>query len=192
MPGLTLAQSFGDTDVYEVVRPRRRDLRAEIARRSRAPGAPSLGGTATATLPPDCRAASIDEVDAPARVLPIPAPRRVTVRFTNASACPWPALGVRPEGLVALGYRWTSPSGAHDPPGPVSRLLDDVPPGATVDATMLVTPPVGEPGPWQLEVILFQQGGAAPLATATREVELRAAGGGRAPAAQTGGAGSSS
>jgi hypothetical protein len=192
LPGLRLARSFGDTELYEVVRPRERDLRAEIARRSREPAALSLGGTATDALSDGCRAASIDAVDAPARVLPIPVPRRVRVRFTNASPCPWPALGVRPEGLVALGYRWTSPSGVHDPPGAVSRLLGDVAPGAAVDATMLVTPPVGEPGAWRLEVILFQQGGGAPLATATRTVELRAAGAAQEPAAQAGGAGSSS
>jgi len=190
--GLALVDTFGDTEVYAVTRPRARDLRPAVAQRSAAPSDSSLDGTATAPLAAACRAARIDAVEAPARVLPIPAPRRIAVRFTNASGCPWPALGVRAEGLVMLGYRWTSPSGAQDPPGAPSRLLHDVAPGATVDASMLVTPPVGEPGPWQLEVSLFQQGGDAPLATATRVVELRAAGGGKDSGAQAPGAGSSS
>ena len=178
LPGLTLVRSFGDTDVYRVDGRPARDLRADVVARGRAPVATTLQGTSTAPLTPACRAGALEITDAPARVLPIPAPRRVAVRIRNASACGWPALGVRGEGLVTLGYRWTSPSGRADPPGPPSRLLDDVPAGATVDATALVTPPVGEFGPWRLDLMLQQDGLAAPLAVASRTIELRAPGAG--------------
>jgi len=191
--GLELVQSFGDVEVYQVSRARVRDLRAEIVARSTQHAAQTLHGTATAPLDAACRAARIVVVDAPARVLPIPEARRVPVRFENLSTCAWPAFGVRPEGLVALTYRWTSPSGTQGPAGPASRLLHDVAPGATIDATMLVRPPAGEFGTWRLEVILYQEGLAAPLATAIREVELRGPGPQRpARPAQPAGAGSSS
>jgi hypothetical protein len=192
--GLALVQTFGDTDVYELERAPARDLRADIVARSRQASNDTLAGTSTAVLPEACRAARFLAIDAPPRMLPIPAPRRVAVRFENSSSCPWPGLGVRPDGLVALTYRWTSPSGKQTPLGPVSRLLADVAPGATVDTSMLVTQPAGEIGTWQLEVILFQEGGGDALASALRPVELRALGSGaRVPgAAQPGAAGSSS
>jgi hypothetical protein len=175
LPGLTLVQSFGETDVYRVDARPARDLRADVIARGRAAATTTLQGASTAPLAPACRAARLAITDAPTRVLPIPAARRVGVRITNASTCAWPGLGVRAEGLVTLGYRWTSPSGKSDPPGAPSRLLDDVAAGATVDAAMLVTPPVGEPGPWRLDVVLQQDGLAAPLAVASRTIELRAA-----------------
>lgn len=177
LPGLALVRSFGDVDVYEVRTQPARDLRGEVIARSAAPTADTLQGAPTTPLPDACRNARIDAIDAPPRVLPIPSGRRVQVRFTNLGTCTWPALGVRPEGLVVLGYRWTSPAGKSDPPGPVTRLLADVPPGATVDATMLVTPPVGEFGMWTLDVFLLQDGVAEPIASASRQVELRAPGG---------------
>ena len=195
LPGLTLVQSFGDTDVYRVDARPARDLQADVVARGRAPSATTLQGASTAPLAPACRAADVAIVDAPPRVLPIPAARRVRVRVTNASPCVWPALGVRAEGLVTLGYRWTSPSGKSTPSSAVSRLLDDVPAGATVDATMLVMPPVGEPGAWRLDVVLQQDGLDAPLAVASRTVELHGPSAGAAanPAPrQRGAAGSSS
>lgn len=173
LPGLQLVQSFGDVDVYQVQRVADHSLRDEIISRSRHPASTTLDGTPTAPLDESCRRARIVAVGAPPRMLPIPAPRRVPVRFENQSACTWPALGVRADGLVTLSYRWVSPSGKLQPAGPVSRLLHDVAPGATIDATMMVTPPVGEFGVWRLQTILAQQGLAAPLATAEREVELR-------------------
>jgi len=201
LPGLTLAQRFGDTDVYRVAGDAAGELRTEVVARGRAPAATTLQGASTAPLAAACRTAALAITDAPERMVPIPTPRRIGVRVGNASACVWPALGVRAEGLVTLGYRWTSPSGRSGPPGATSRLLDDVPPGTTVDATALVTPPLGEPGPWRLDVILQQEGLDTPLAVASRTIELRVPRAGVAPpaggaprdaAAQPGGAGSSS
>jgi hypothetical protein len=174
LPGLELVRRFDDVDLYRVTHPAPRSRAAELVARSRTPAADTLEGTPTATLDADCRAARLVEVDAPAQMLPVPLPRRVRVRIANDSGCRWPAVGVRSDGLVALTYRWTSPSGEVHAPGPASRLLQDVAPRSTVDTTLLVTPPAGEPGTWRLEVVLFQRGLDAPLATAVREVVLRA------------------
>lgn len=195
LPGMTLVQSFADTDIYRVDLRPGRDLQADVVARGRAPSATTLQGASTAPLALACRAAVLEILDTPPRLLPIPAARRIRVRVTNASACAWPALGVRAEGLVTLGYRWTSPSGKSDPPAGASRLLDDVPAGATVDATVLVMPPVGEPGPWRLDVVLQQDGLDTPLAVASRTIELHGPSAGAAPnsaSRQPGDAGSSS
>jgi len=174
LPGLELVRQFDDVDVYRVTESSARAWREEVDARSRRPAADTLPGLPTTALDPACRAARLLAVEAPPHVQPVPLPRRVPVRFENLSDCPWPALGVRGDGLVALTYRWTSPSGAVQEPGTVSRLVHDVAPHATVDTTLLVTPPVGELGTWTLEVLLFQQGLDEPLARATREVVLRA------------------
>jgi len=172
-PGLELVQRFGRTDLYRVVRedappPRDAALAAAGARSE-----VSLEGTPLAPLAPACRAARVVSADVPAHLWTVPLPRRVPVRFANESPCPWPALGVRPDGLVGLAYRWIDPYGAPRPRGPVSRLLHDVPPGATVDSTLMVAPPPGGRGAWRLEVLLVQHGLGEPLASATFDVELR-------------------
>jgi hypothetical protein len=167
-------RSFGATDLYRVVRDHAPALRDEVLARGRAAASTTLEGTPLAPLPPECRAARLLAVGAPEQLLTIPLPRPVRVRFANDSGCRWPALGVRPEGLVGLTYRWISPEGEARPRGPVSRLLHDVAPGATVDTTLMLAPPPFGLGSWRLEVLLLQEGLEAPLASATFGVELRA------------------
>ncbi|HEY8515166.1 MAG TPA: hypothetical protein VIS07_06620 [Candidatus Binatia bacterium] len=173
LPGLELVRSFGDVDVYRVTRASGPSLADEVLARSRKPAADTLQGTPTTPLAPACRRARLVSVAAPPQMMPVPLPRRVPVTIANDSDCRWPALGVRGEGLVALTYRWTSPSGAQQPPGPPSRLLHDVEPRSTLDTTLLVTPPAGELGTWQLDVQLVQDGLDAPLASVTVPVVLR-------------------
>ncbi len=172
-PQLELVRSFGDTDVYRVRRDGPPALRDEIVARSRRPADTTLEGTPVAPLPPTCRAARLVSVEVPESLLTVPLPRGVPVRFANDSDCRWPALGVRPQGLVGLAYRWIAPDGDARR-GPTSRLLHDVPPRSTVDTTLMVAPPRAGLGRWRLEVILFQEGVAEPLATQSFEVELRA------------------
>jgi hypothetical protein len=97
----------------------------------------------------------------------------IPVRFANDSPCPWPAVAVRPEGLVGLTYRWTDPSGSARPEGAFSRLIADVPAGATLQEPVIVIPPFGDPGTWQLTVRLTQQGTEEALAEKTVPVEVK-------------------
>jgi hypothetical protein len=170
IPGLVHVRSFGGTDIYDVRVARTRPWSDELHERALAPAEDTLEGNSTAPLAPECRAGRILSVDLPERFQPIPLPLRVPVRLENASACTWPALGVRPEGLVGLTYQWTSPSGVAGRVERVSRLLRDVPPGATVETGMMITPPSGEPGTWRIDVQLEQDGLAEPLARTTRSV----------------------
>ena len=90
------------------------------------------------------------------------------------SDCPWPAVAVRPAGLVGLTYQWFDPAGRPGGQPPfVSRLLADVPPHGRVDDTVIVVPEGSTAGTWRLEVLLGQQGVAEPLARASTAVELR-------------------
>ena len=103
----------------------------------------------------------------------IPLGLRVPVRFSNDSDCRWPGVGIRPEGLVGLEYRWLSPSGvASTTVTPISRLLADVAARSEVEAAVVVNPPAGESGAWTLEVRLRQVGPSEPIAIASRTVEL--------------------
>lgn len=185
-PGLTRAARFGDTDVFAIADPGAHDGAWRDGVRADPPLAgATLTGLPTAPLAPQCRAARIVEVVTPPVIALVPFPVPITVRFANDSSCTWPAVAVRPEGLVGLRYRWTTPSGEERPLGPFSRLLADVPPGATVEDTMVVIPPggevsdtsvdtdvVGESGKWRLDVFLEQHGDGAPLATASVLVQL--------------------
>src|SRR5262249_45753089 len=147
--------SFEQDEVYEVRRAPAHDWRAMIVPRSLSPANDTLEGPPTAPLAARCRRARILDVAAPPWVLPSPEPFTIPVRFANESSCTWPGLGVRPDGLVGLGYTWTSPSGRVSVSDAFSRMLHDVPPGAVVDAPLFVFSG-GEFGTWSLEVRLAQ------------------------------------
>lgn len=174
-PGLEHVARFGTTDVYEVVLSRTRDWRREIE--ARLSGArDSFYRTAIAPLPEHCREGRV-AVDAPERIPPFPLARRVPVVVANDSSCVWPAVGLLEQGLVGLDYRWLPPEGAGDVeqlPVPMFRLLTDVAPGTTEEGAIMLWPPKGESGPWTLEVRVFQDGVAEPIATARRQIEVRA------------------
>jgi hypothetical protein len=169
--GLLLAASFDHDDVYAVTRAPARPWRAEIRSRLRATATTSLEGTSTAPLPSACRQARILEVSPPKSMLAFPVPVPVPVRFQNTSDCTWPSLGLRPDGLVGLSYRWTSPSGRVVDMDLLSRLLHDVRPGEVVESPVLVFPG-GEFGTWRLEVFLVQHGQPEPLAAKTVDIEV--------------------
>jgi hypothetical protein len=184
VPGLERVATFGDTEVLEVRRAPAETWREEVRAAPVATGE-TLTGIPTVPLAPACRRAAILDVAPPPVIALVPFPVPIGVRFANESPCPWPALAVRPEGLVGLTYRWTSPSGEARPPGPFTRLLADVAPGAVVDDTLVVIPPggvvrdtavdtdvVGESGAWLLEVFLVQHGVAEPLAQRSVRVQL--------------------
>ncbi len=184
VPGLERVAVFGDTEVFEVRGEPSADWRAAVGA-APAPRGATLTGLPVAPLAPECRAAEILAVETPPVIALVPFPVPIEVRFANWSACTWPAVAVRLEGLVGFTYRWTSPSGEERPLGPFSRLLADVPPGAVLDDTLVVIPPggvvrdtavdtdvLGEPGVWRLEVILEQYGVPEPLATRSVEVQL--------------------
>ena len=169
--GLEHVGRFGADDAYVVRRTPAHDWRGEILPRSRGPARDTLEGTPTAPLAAECRRARIIDVAAPRALLPSPEPFEIPVRFANDSGCTWPGLGVRPEGLVGLGYTWTSPSGRVYVSDAFSRVLHDVAPGAVVEAPLFVFPG-GEFGTWSLEVRLVQNGTPEPLATKTIAVAL--------------------
>ena len=163
---------FEQDDVYEVRRTPAHNWRAQIVPRSLSGASDTLEGTPTAPLAAECRRARILDVAAPPSVLPSPEPFTIPVRFANEGPCTWPGLGVRPDGLVGLGYTWTSPSGQVFVSDAFSRLLHDVPPGAVVDAPLFVFSG-GEFGTWSLEVRLVQNGTTEPFAVKTVAIELR-------------------
>jgi len=184
-PGLARVATFGDSEVFEVTSPPRDGTWRDAVRADPPRAGTTLTGLSTAPLAPACRAARILEVVTPPVIALVPFPVPITVRFANDGDCTWPALGVRPQGLVGLRYRWTTPSGETRPLGPFSRLIADVPPGAVVEDTMVVIPPgvvvsdtavdtdvVGERGTWRLDVFLEQDGAGEPLATASVRVLL--------------------
>src|SRR5262249_53063224 len=138
--GLLHVDRFGQDDAYVVRRAPTHAWRDEILPRSVAPARDTLEGTPTAPLAAPCRRARILDVAAPRSMLPSPEPFAIPVRFANDSACTWPGLGVRPEGLVGLGYTWTSPSGHVYESDAFSRVLHDVAPGAVVEAPLFVFP----------------------------------------------------
>ena len=184
VPGLVRVATFGDTEVWEVTVPTDGAWR-EGVRTSPPLAGRTLTGLPTAPLAPECRRARILGVDMPPVIALVPFPVPITVRFANDSECTWPAVAVRPDGLVGLTYRWTTPSGELRAEGPFSRLLADVPPGAVVEDSLVVIPPggvvsdtavdtdvVGESGKWRLDVVLEQYGVAEPLATTSVLVQL--------------------
>jgi hypothetical protein len=177
-PGLELVARFGNDEIYAVTRAPEPRWRDEIVPRIRGPWPTSLEGTPTTPLAPECRAARLLSVTVPPLIISSPFPQPVPVRFQNASPCPWPGLGVRPEGLVALAYHWIAPSGARFPQTYPTPLAHDVPPGAVVDDAVMVLPAGDETGVWTLLVLLVQDGLDEPLAERAATVEVRPFGGG--------------
>ncbi len=176
-PGLALAARFGTDEVYAVTATPAHDWRAEIVPRIAHPWPTTLEGTPTVPLAAACRSARFVDVTPPPLMISTTFPQPIPVRFENASACRWPALGVRAEGLVVLTYQWVGPSGKRYGRGPLTRLAHDVAPGTTVDDDVMVLPAGGERGRWTLEVMLAQQGVDEPLATRAVEIEVRGFGG---------------
>jgi hypothetical protein len=175
VPGLTRVARFGGDEVFAVSEPADPAWRARIAEQMSGADARTFDGIPTAPLAPECRAARILAVETPPVVAMVPVALPFRVVFENASPCPWPTLGVRPEGLVGLTYRWTDPAGEPYtyPPAPFSPLARPVAAGTTVDDTLVVVPPSGRDGPWRLDVRLVQWGDPTPLAEKTVTVAAR-------------------
>jgi hypothetical protein len=172
LDGLERVARFGPDELFAVTLEPKRPWHDVIARSS--PSEASLEGLSRAPLADRCRLGRIVSAEVPERMMPIPLPRRVPLRIANDSPCPWPAAGVRPRGLVGFDYRWTSPSGVPQSLGPFSQLVHDVPAGSQRDESIMVLPPSGELGPWQLEIRVVQHGSEEPIATSRVTVELRA------------------
>lgn len=172
-PELRLVERFGLDRVYAVEAQPTRPWASTFLERARAVQPRTLDGTPIAPLAPDCRRGRILEVRPPEVMYPLPLPVAVGVRFANDSDCAWPAFDVRRDHLVGLTYRWLSPSGKALADGPFTRLIRDVAPGAVIDDSMVIAPPVGEFGTWRCEVTLVQDGVREPIATMAVEVPLQ-------------------
>lgn len=171
-PGLEPTARFGDDEVFEVTldpeRPWREKLRTTASREHS-----SWNGLPTTPLPPECRRGRILDAAIPPVFALTAFPVLVPVRFENDSECGWPAVALQKKGLVGLSYAWTDPAGKTLPQGMFSRLLDDVPAHATREAPVVVVPPYGEPGRWQLDVFLEQAGVSEPIAKIRETVEVQ-------------------
>jgi hypothetical protein len=173
VPGLSRIARFGGDEVYAVLLKPTRPWREIVA--ADAPSPRTLGGVSTAPLAPECRAARILDLTPPPVIALAPITVPIGIRFENSSDCSWPALAVRPEGLVRLTYQWVDPAGRPGKrPQFFSRLLHDVGPHATVADTLIVVPEGTESGTWRLDVLLEQQGVDEPLARASVPVRLQA------------------
>lgn len=172
--GLLKIESFGQDDVYRVTAKPERNWRQRLAAADGNPTAESWTGLSTAPLPPSCRRGRILDVQVPPVVALTAFPVPMPVTLANESDCAWPAVAVAAEGLVGLTYAWTDPSGQTRKKGPFSRLLHDVPAHASASGPVVVIPPFGEPGTWQLEVFLEQHGRDEPLASLRRPVVVKA------------------
>ena len=129
-------------------------------------------GTSTDLLSSDCRSGRILSLQTPAVIALTAFPIPIEVQFENTSPCRWPAVAIAEEGLVGLSYSWTNPQGQTLPRGPFSRLLMDPEPGKQVNAPVMVIPPFGEPGRWQLDVYLEQSGARVPITRASTSVDV--------------------
>ena len=163
-PGLAVVARFGEDIVYELRRTTGiapTGLRPHAERR-------------VAALTENCLEGRILSVEAPpvvgltAFVVPM------NVRFENQSDCLWPAVSLFESGLVGLRYRWTDPAGEELPPGPFSRLIEDVPAGEVREAPVVVIPPFGAPGRWRLEILLEQSGRPEAIARTELDIDVRA------------------
>lgn len=173
-PGLEKVETFGTDDVYRVNRKPVRDWRHRLATADGNPTGETWTELSTAPLPPECRRGEIVDVDVPPVVALTAFPVPMTVDLANESSCPWPSVAVAADGLVGLTYAWTDPSGQTQAKGPFSRLLYDVPAQGRASEPVIVIPPFGAPGTWQLDVFLEQRGVAAPIATMRRPVVVQA------------------
>ena len=171
--GLEPIARFGPDEVYEVTRKPQRLWRDRLATADGNPTRATWTGLPTSALASEFRSGRILAVEAPAVVALTAFPIPIPVRFENESPCAWPAVNVATEGLVGLTYAWTDPDGRTQPSGPFSRLLADVPAHTTRTEPVMVIPPFGAPGRWQLEVFLEQRGAEAPIATGRVAVDVK-------------------
>src|SRR5262249_33608301 len=157
--GLAEERRFDDDVVYTVKLRPSADWRAAIASTA---DATTLEGTPTAALGASCRQAAI-AADLPAALPIVIGVRGVPVRGTNRGDCTWPALAVRPPGLVLLTGEWLAAPEGSVPPSTRARLPHDLRPGesAQLDA-LLLTP--RQPGDYRLRLLLVQDGAPEPLA----------------------------
>ena len=175
--GLRSVARFGATEVYELTGFRDDQAAARTAARLDGPPADrTLQGTPRAPLAPACRRGVIVSADVPSRLPALPLARRTTVRVKNESDCPWPARGLRADGLVGIEYRWLDALGAEETsrgPKPLARFLADIPPGEQAEGAIALAPPKGPPGRWTLEIQLVQQGDPTPIALRRFTVDVR-------------------
>jgi SAM-dependent methyltransferase len=112
---------------------------------------------ATEAMPDDAFRATIELKDGPLRIAP-GAKATVPVRVTNGSTHTWPAAGKDGWYLVTVGDHWLDAEGERVVNDDArASLAADVEPGETVLVELEVRAPE-EPGPYQLEVDLVQEG----------------------------------
>ena len=165
--GLVERARFGDDVVYDVTLAPRRDWRAA----PNAPaGASTLEGTPLVPLADACAAGGID-AEVPAEMRIALGARAVPVSVVNRGDCRWPALAVRPEGLVVVRASWPDVAADARPPVLRSRLPRDLGPGesARLDAFVLAPRSTGR---HRLRLVLEQEGRGGPIAALEREVEI--------------------
>jgi hypothetical protein len=139
----------------------------------------TLGGIARSPLELDPPAGSISLASPSPRIelrgIAVPLPLELSIE--NRSARDWPGSDASPEGLVLLRYAFSDPDGSLAASGTAPLDLD-VPAGATLRATPLVTPPP-RLGRFRLCLDLVQRIGSAlrplPVARVASEVEITGA-----------------
>jgi hypothetical protein len=150
--------------LYEVTLAPRVDLVERARDAVLAPARETLLGTPLVHLENAALEAEWDIATLPARVR---ARQQVAVRVTlrNTTRATWPGYGVRLDGLVVVQGRWVPADGR----GPAVdagtvRLLDDVPPGAGVEAMGRFLAP-RDTGRYALELALRQMGDGGAVGT---------------------------
>lgn len=156
-PGLEPVARFKSTDVYAVTAAPQPSWRHHLTAPQSLPRV-TFEGLSTAPLAPECRSGEILAIHVPPTIALTAFPVAIPVEIANRSTCPWPAVAVAEDGLVGLSYQWIDPDGHPHPAGPRSRLLADVPSGASVREPVVVVPPHGTPGRWSLRITLEQFG----------------------------------
>ena len=165
--GLALRATFGGDAVYAVDLAPSADWRGAIVD---PPRGVTLEGTSTAPLPQTCRRADL-RARFPAEMRAALTVRAVPTRVENRGDCTWPALSIRPEGLVVLTAGWVDAPPGTAPPVVRARLPRDLAPGSGADVDALVLTP-GVPGRYRLRLDLAQEGGGPPLASAEGVVDV--------------------
>jgi hypothetical protein len=155
--GLGAAERLGDDLLFPVQLAPRRDLRADVSRRST--DEVTLSGAVVRPLGPEARRGTLRDL-----VVAAGERRGLTyqgwVTVENRSDAVWPGFRARAAGLVHVGYRWLDPGGGQAPDPPrLSRIPTDLAPGASVRVPFAVAPPA-RPGAYRLHVTLVQKDGA--------------------------------
>lgn len=174
--GLAFEGRVGTAEIFSLTQATPLGWRATLDAQMEGAVHQTFDGISTSPLAADCRAATIESVDAPRVVAMVPVPIVIPVVFRNGSECAWPGFAVHPEGLVGLSYRWVDPEGneIRYPSPAFSPLIADIRPGERVASSVVVQPVGGPEGEWTLRIELVQWGSAEPLATAEMVVEARA------------------